>query len=104
MFKAVYFHKTVRAGEVMLLESMELAEEELGLTSMSLDDYLKLSDEVLLSKLLNLPEHNSKLKTAKKIAADYQNRNLLIYRSLSRRGYYGHADYIDIFEQGDKSI
>jgi len=53
MFKAVYFHKTVRAGEVMLLESMDLAEEELNLTSMILDDYLKLSDEVILSKLLN---------------------------------------------------
>ena len=76
MFKAVYFHKTVRAGEVMLLESMELAEEELNLTSMVLDDYLELSDDVILSKLLNLPEHNSKLKTAKKIAIDYQNRNL----------------------------
>jgi len=60
----------------MLLESMNLAEEELGLTSMNLDDYLKLSDEVILSKLLSLPEHNSKLKTAKKIATDYQNRNL----------------------------
>jgi len=35
-----------------------------------------LSDEVILSKILNLPEHNSKLKTAKKIATDYQNRNL----------------------------
>jgi len=76
MFKAVYFHKTVRAGEVMLLESMELAEEELNLTSMVLDDYLELSDDVILSKLLNLPENNSKLKTAKKIAIDYQNRNL----------------------------
>ena len=76
MFKAVYFHKTVRAGEVMLLESMELAEEELNLTSMVLDDYLELSDDVILSKLLNLPEYNSKLKTAKKIATDYQNRNL----------------------------
>ena len=76
MFKAVYFHKTVRAGEVMLLEAMDLAEEELNLTSMVLDDYLELSDDVILSKLLNLPEHNSKLKTAKKIAIDYQNRNL----------------------------
>ena len=76
MFKAVYFHKTVRAGEVMLLESMDLAEEELNLTSMILDDYLQLSDDVILSKLLNLPEHNSKLKAAKKIATDYQNRNL----------------------------
>ena len=76
MFKAVYFHKTVRAGEVMLLESMDLAEDELNLTSMHLDDYLKLSDDVILSKLLNLSEYNSKLKTAKKIATDYQNRNL----------------------------
>ncbi len=76
MFKAVYFHKTVRSGEVMLLESMDLAEEELNLTSMILDDYLQLSDDVILSKLLNLPEHNSKLKAAKKIATDYQNRNL----------------------------
>jgi len=76
MFKAVYFHKTVRAGEVMLLEAMDLAEDELGLSSMNLDEYLKLSDDVILAKLLNLPEHNSKLKASKKIATDYPNRNL----------------------------
>ena len=76
MFKAVYFHKTVRAGEVMLLEAMDLAEDELGLSSMNLDEYLKLSDDVILAKLLNLPEHNSKLKASKKIATNYLNRNL----------------------------
>jgi len=76
MFKAVYFHKTVRAGEVMLLEAMDLAEGELGLSSMNLDEYLQLSDDVILAKLLNLPEHNSKLKASKKIAIDYLNRNL----------------------------
>ena len=76
MFKAVYFHKTVRAGEVMLLEAMDLAEDELGLSSMNLDEYLKLSDDVILAKLLNLSEHNSKLKASKKIATDYLNRNL----------------------------
>ena len=76
MFKAVYFHKTVRAGEVMLLEAMDLAEGELGLSSMNLDEYLQLSDDVILAKLLNLPEHNSKLKASKKIATDYLNRNL----------------------------
>jgi len=76
MFKAVYFHKTVRAGEVMLLEAMDLAEGELGLSLMNLDEYLKLSDDVILAKLLNLPEHNSKLKASKKIATDYLNRNL----------------------------
>jgi len=76
MFKAVYFHKTVRAGEVMLLEAIDLAEGELGLSSMNLDEYLKLSDDVILAKLLNLPEHNSKLKASKKIATNYLNRNL----------------------------
>ena len=76
MFKAVYFHKTVRAGEVMLLEAIDLAEGELGLSSMNLDEYLQLSDDVILAKLLNLPEHNSKLKASKKIATDYLNRNL----------------------------
>ena len=76
MFKAVYFHKTVRAGEVMLLEAMDLAEGELGLSSMNLDEYLQLSDDVILAKLLNLPEHNSKLKASKKIATNYLNRNL----------------------------
>ena len=89
MFKAVYFHKTVRAGEVMLLESMYLAEEELGLSSISLDEYLKLTDEVILSKLLNLPERNSKLRIAKKIATDYLNRNL--FKSVFEVSVTGNA-------------
>ena len=89
MFKAVYFHKTVRAGEVMLLESMYLAEEELGLSSISLDEYLKLTDEVILSKLLSLPERNSKLRIAKKIAIDYLNRNL--FKSVFEVSIIGNA-------------
>ena len=76
MFKAVYFHKTVRAGEVMLLEAMSLAEDELGLSSLDLDDFLKLSDESVITKLLNLPERNPQLRTSKQIATDYLNRNL----------------------------
>src|SRR3972149_950758 len=46
MFKAVYFHKTVRSAEVML------------------------------AKLVSLPTHTSDLKRAQKIATDYQNRKL----------------------------
>lgn len=76
MFKAVYFHKTVRAAEVMLLESIRLADSELGLTSLSLDDYVKLTDDYVLLQLTSLKETNSKLKKAKKIAQNYQNRNL----------------------------
>src|SRR3970282_1123351 len=76
MFKAVYFHKTVRAAEVMLLEALRLAYEELGLSSMSLDDYIELTDDYMLAKLVSLPTHTSDLKRAQKIATDYQNRKL----------------------------
>ncbi len=77
MFKAVYFHKTVRSAEVMLLESIRLADKELGLTSLNLDDYVKLTDESLLFKLLSLSGDSDELKRAKEFAQDYQNRRLL---------------------------
>ena len=77
MFKAVYFHKTVRSVEVMLLESMRLADSELGITSVDLDEFVELTDDVLLSKLLSLPPITSDLKRARKFAEDYQNRRLL---------------------------
>ncbi len=67
MFKAVYFHKTVRSGEVMLLESMKLAFDELGFSSLSLDDYVALTDDSLLNKLENLSTSSENTKRAKKI-------------------------------------
>jgi HD superfamily phosphohydrolase len=76
MFKAVYFHKTVRAAEVMLLESIKLADSELGFTSLNLDDYVKLTDDYVVSQLINLTGTTSELKKAKKIAQNYQNRDL----------------------------
>ncbi len=76
MFKAVYFHKTVRAGEVMLLEAMSLADDHLGLSEMNAKEYVEQTDDTILEKLTSLPETNSELKAAKKIAIDYQNRKL----------------------------
>ncbi|MGD8918440.1 MAG: HD domain-containing protein [Nitrosopumilaceae archaeon] len=75
MFKAVYFHKTVRAAEVMLLEALQLSDDEFGFTSFNLNEYTKLTDEYVLSMLLT--SKSSKLKRAKKFAEDYQNRKLL---------------------------
>ena len=75
MFKAVYFHKTVRAAEVMLLEALRLSDEEFGFTSFNIDDYLKLTDEYVLSKLIS--SDSPKLKQARQFAIDYQNRKLL---------------------------
>src|SRR5438445_2975364 len=77
MFKAVYYHKTVRSAEVMLLESMSLADNELDLTSTNLDNYIKLTDEFVISKLISLPEKSSDLRRARQFAKDYQERRLL---------------------------
>ena len=76
MFKAVYFHKTVRAGEVMLLEAMSLADDHLGLSAMNAEQYVKQTDDTILEQLTTLPETNSELRAAKKIANDYQDRKL----------------------------
>jgi HD superfamily phosphohydrolase len=75
MFKAVYFHKTVRAAEVMLLEALRLSDDEFGFTSFDMHEYVKLTDEYVLSMLLS--SKSSKLRKARKFAEDYQNRKLL---------------------------
>ena len=75
MFKAVYFHKTVRAAEVMLLEALRLSDDEFGFTNFNLDEYLKLTDEFILSSLLT--SKSSKLRRARQFAQDYQDRKLL---------------------------
>ena len=75
MFKAVYFHKTVRAAEVMLLEALRLSDEEFGFTTFDLNEFVKLTDEYVLSNLISTK--SPKLKRAKQFAQDYQNRKLL---------------------------
>ncbi|MGQ0772525.1 MAG: HD domain-containing protein [Nitrososphaerota archaeon] len=77
MFKAVYFHKTVRSAEVMMLESIRLADDECSFTSLNLDDYVSMTDEFVVAQILGLPERTDELRRAKKFAADYQNRRLL---------------------------
>jgi HD superfamily phosphohydrolase len=74
MFKAVYFHKTVRSAEVMLLRSMTAADEALGLTNTSLQKYLTLTDEATLERLCAL---SGKYAFSGKMARDYRDRRLL---------------------------
>jgi len=76
MFKAVYFHKTVRSAEVMMLESIRLADQYCNFTDLDLDNYTKLTDEFVISQILTLGD-NSEQRRAKKFASDYQNRRLL---------------------------
>jgi HD superfamily phosphohydrolase len=84
MFKAVYFHKTVRSGEVMLLHSMKIQNEELHFTDFrSLEDFFSLHDEMVLEKLTSVILNDNNKGKSKNIemsialAKDYQNRNLL---------------------------
>ena len=78
MFKAVYFHRTVRAAELMLVHSMALADNALGLTDLStLERYLDLTDEVVLHELLNLKPSTRELKEARRLAADFRDRRLV---------------------------
>jgi HD superfamily phosphohydrolase len=74
MFKAVYFHKTVRSAEVMLLHSMISADKQLNLTDTSLNNYLDLTDESTLERICSLRKRN---KIAVKLASDYKHRRLL---------------------------
>jgi HD superfamily phosphohydrolase len=74
MFKAVYFHKTVRSAEVMLLHAMTAADKELHLTDTSLENYLSLTDESTLDRLCALGKRQP---FAAKMACDYRDRRLL---------------------------
>jgi hypothetical protein len=78
MFKAVYFHRTVRAAELMLVQSMKLADEVLGLTDLSdLSGYLELTDEIVLQRLVTLSPSTSELREARRLALGFRNRNLV---------------------------
>lgn len=78
MFKAVYFHRTVRASELMLVHSMSLASNALKLTDFSrIENYLRLTDEVVFDRLINLNANTPELRIARKLAQDHNNRRLV---------------------------
>lgn len=101
MFKSVYFHKTVRSGEVMILNSMKLLNESLHFTDFdSLDDFFKLHDELVLEMLCNFSDTKTKYKDNSfpvLLAKNYRNRNLLKcvyeYFSLSNQKY--DSNYVE---------
>ena len=73
MFKAVYFHKTVKSAEVMLLHSLAQADNYLHITKISLDKFLNLTDEVTLEQICSI----DKDENVAKLARDYRARKLL---------------------------
>jgi HD superfamily phosphohydrolase len=83
MFRAVYFHKTVRSAEVMLLHSLLLSSEILNLSKISLTDYLKLTDDSILLKISSSPNN----EMAKEMVSNYMERRLLkcVYERFIRK-------------------
>ena len=79
MFRAVYFHRSVRAAEVMLIRAMQLADEELKFTdTSSLSRYLNFTDESVITSLIHLDHKgNSNLKLARDLATQYAERRLM---------------------------
>ncbi len=70
-FRAIYYHKTARAGQILLVRAMELADNDIGLTSFrEVHDYLKLDDYYVWTMLRNHRE-------AGRIMADLERRKLL---------------------------
>ncbi|MGE5706675.1 MAG: HD domain-containing protein [Nitrososphaerales archaeon] len=73
MFKAVYFHKTVRSAEVMLLHSLLLADRQLNFSDLSVDEYIEYTDDKTIDIIVSLKNNDRAVKLAK----DYKNRILL---------------------------
>jgi len=79
MFKAVYFHRSVRAAEVMLVRAMELADEELGITGFkTADEYHRLDDNTVINMLCSLKDSpTGESKTAYELTRGYLDRKIL---------------------------
>jgi len=88
MFKTVYFHRTVRAAQLMLVHSMILADDSLHLTSFSdINKYLELTDEGVLQKLVSLDPSNKRMAESRQLARDFRDRRLVkcVYERLMLR-------------------
>ena len=88
MFKAVYFHRTVRAAELMLVNSMKLADSALHLTDLSdINEYLEMTDDRILHDLVSLDPADSEQKEAKRLAIGFRDRRLVkcVFEQLVQR-------------------
>ncbi|MGQ9679771.1 MAG: HD domain-containing protein [Candidatus Bathyarchaeia archaeon] len=79
MFKAVYFHRTVRAAAVMLVRAMKYADDRLGLSSFrKVEEFLELDDSSLMNRLFSLKGARDKpLRMAYELSTCFRNRRLL---------------------------
>jgi len=78
MFKAVYFHRTVRAAVIMLSRAMLLVDDIIGLTDFKTpEEYVSLDDYSVIEKILSIKEDCEEVVLAKRLISGYLNRSLL---------------------------
>ena len=76
MFYTVYFHRTVRAAQTMILEALDLAANDLGLGALSLDEYIALTDESVISDLVGLTPGDVAIREAQNLVNEYRKRRI----------------------------
>jgi len=78
MFKAVYFHRTVRAAVIMLSRAMLLVDKTIGLTQFkNPEEYISLDDHSVIQRILSMNEDTEEARLAKRLVTSYLNRLLL---------------------------
>jgi HD superfamily phosphohydrolase len=79
MFEAVYFHKTVRAAELMLLRVLdEVGSQMFKLPTEEPEPFLRCDDLTFLHRLLHVsPDDTDEMQTANRIFDDFSRRNLI---------------------------
>ena len=79
MFDAVYFHKTVRAAELMLLRVLDEAGSLLFADPLKkTKDFFKFDDISMFHQLLNVgPDQSEELRSASRIFVDFNKRYLI---------------------------
>jgi len=78
MFKAVYFHRTVRSADIMIAKAMIFGNRTLGFTAFTdPQDFLKLDDYYVIHSILHSSSSEEEMKIARQLVEKYLNRKLL---------------------------
>jgi hypothetical protein len=84
MFLAVYYHRSVRAAEIMLHKAMNYTHDLIGLTTFkNIDEFLRMDDAYVQTKLRELdpkavdPEKRGLVEKAKDLVAKLDRRDLI---------------------------
>ncbi|MHA2353078.1 MAG: hypothetical protein ACXABX_08160 [Candidatus Thorarchaeota archaeon] len=109
MFEAVYFHKTVRAAELMLLRVLDEAGSQLfSLPTEDSESYLICDDLTFHHRLLHVnPDDSEEIRTANRIFNDFSRRNLIKLtssRAISDPTFLGKLSTADGIYEIEKEI